>query len=347
VISFAIPGRLDTPTGGYIYDRRIIDGLRQTGRHIEITQLPALFPFPDAAALSEAARALGALPDGTVVVIDGLAGGAMPEQIEREARRLRIVALVHHPLARETGLAQSVADELEASERRTLEAVRHVIVTSRATANLLAGDFGVPADRLSVVEPGTDPGTRASGSNGARLQLLCVASVTPRKGLVTLIRALAEIADLVWTLTCIGSMQRDPVTLLRVWKEVAKAKLNDRIVFLGELAGTASIAPYYDRADLFVLPTEYEGYGMAVAEALAHGLPVISTPTGGIDALVGSRAGILVPAGDVKALAAAMRRLITDKRERDRLREGAWNVGSHLPTWEDAARKFGAALAGV
>ena len=345
MIAFAIPGRLDTPTGGYIYDRRIIDGLRRTGSHVEITQLSPLFPFPDAAALSDAARQLAAIPDGTVVVVDGLAGGAMPEQIEREARRLRIVALVHHPLARETGLKPSVADELEASERRTLGAVRHTIVTSHATATLLTADFGVRADCLSVVEPGTDPGTRASGSKGGRLQLLCVASVTPRKGHVTLVRALAEIADLDWTMTCIGSMQRDPVTPLRVWKEVAKAKLNDRIVFEGELTDTASIAPYYDRADIFVLPTEYEGYGMAVAEALAHGLPVISTPTGGIDALVGPEAGILVPAGDVKALASAMRRLITDDVERDRLREGAWAVGSRLATWEDAARKFGAALA--
>ena len=347
MIVFAIPGRLDTPTGGYIYDRRIIDGLRAAGLHVEITQLSSLFPFPDAAALNDAARELASIPDGTVVVVDGLAGGAMPEEIEREAGRLRVVALVHHPLARETGLKQSVADQLEASERRTLASVRHVIVTSKATATLLTGEFGVGADCVSVVEPGTDPGTRASGSAGRRLRLLCVASVTPRKGHVTLIRALAEIADLDWTMTCVGSMQRDPVTPLRVWKEVAKAKLNDRIVFEGELLDTASIAPYYDRADIFVLPTEYEGYGMAVAEALAHGLPVISTPTGGIDALVGSQAGILVPAGDVNALAAAMRRLITDNAERERLRAGAWAVGSRLPTWGDAARKFGAALANV
>jgi len=162
---------------------------------------------------------------------------------------------------------------------------------------------------------------------------------------VTLIRALGDVADLEWNLTCIGSMHRDPVTPLRVWKEVAKAKLNDRVAFKGELKDTAEIGPYYDRADIFVLPTEYEGYGMAVAEALARGLPVISTPTGGIDALVGDSAGILVPPGNVKALAAALRLLITDARERERLREGAWTVASRLPTWEDAAKQFAAALA--
>jgi glycosyltransferase involved in cell wall biosynthesis len=340
-----IPGRLDTPTGGYIYDRRIIEGLRRAGVRVEITQLSSLFPFPDTAALDDAARQLAAIPDGTVAVVDGLAGGAMPDNIEREANRLRIVALVHHPLARETGLKHDVAAELEVSERRTLGFVRYVIVTSKATAQLLTTEFGVGSDRLSVVEPGIDPAARAAGSHGAGIELLCVASVTPRKGHITLVRALAEIADLPWTLTCIGSMQRDPVTPLRVWKEVAKAKLNDRIVFNGELNDTAAIAPYYDRADIFVLPTEYEGYGMAVAEALAHGLPVISTPTGGIDELVGTRAGILVPAGDVHALADALRRLITDSAERDRMREHAWQVGSRLPTWEQAARRFRDALA--
>ena len=347
MIVFAIPGRLDTPTGGYIYDRRIIEGLRAAGLDVGVKQLSSLFPFPDAAALGEAARELASIPDGTVVVVDGLAGGAMPEEIERERRRLRVVALVHHPLGRETGLTKDVARELEASERRTLGAVRHVIVTSQATSKTLVDDFDVPVDRLSVVEPGTDRGSRATGSEGGPIELLCVASVTPRKGHISLVRALAQLADLRWTLTCIGSMQRDPVTPLRVWKEVAKAKLNGRIVFKGELPHSAAIAPFYDRADIFVLPTEYEGFGMAVAEALAHGLPVISTPTGGIDQLVGANAGILVPAGDVRALAAAVRRLITDHGERERLREGAWTVGSRLPTWEDAARRFGAVLASV
>jgi glycosyltransferase involved in cell wall biosynthesis len=116
-------------------------------------------------------------------------------------------------------------------------------------------------------------------------------------------------------------------------------------VFQGELTDTAAIAPYYDRADIFVLPTEYEGYGMAVAEALARGLPVISTPTGGIDEMVGTRAGILVPPGDVTALASALRRLITDKNERERMRDAAWTAGSRLSTWKDAARRFAAALA--
>ncbi len=348
MVTFVVPGDLGTPTGGYIYDRRIIEGLRAGGERVDVKTLSGLFPFPDARALRHAAGEFSSIPDGTLVVADGLAAGAMPVEIEHEAARLRIVALVHHPLARETGLPKNAVDELEASERRTLQLVRHVIVTSPATATLLQREFGVSAGRVSVVLPGTDRGQRAAGSqSGATTRLLCVASVTPRKGHVTLVRALGSIADLDWSMTCVGSMQRDLVTPLRVLKEVAKAKLNDRVRFLGELKDTAAIEPYYESADIFVLPTEYEGYGMAVAEALAHGLPVVSTPTGGIDDLVGAHAGILVPPGNVAALAAALRRLITDRDERERMRGGAWAAGSRLPTWDDAARRFAAVLASV
>jgi glycosyltransferase involved in cell wall biosynthesis len=187
----------------------------------------------------------------------------------------------------------------------------------------------------------------AQGSSGGPTELLCVAAVTPRKGHVTLVRALAQLADLDWMLTCVGSMRRDPVTPLKVYKEVAKAKLRDRIVFTDEVEDTAAIEPYYGKADIFVLPTEYEGYGMAVAEALAHGVPVISTHTGGIADLVGTEAGILVPPGDANALADALRLLMTHTDERERLREGAWRAGSRLTTWEHAAEHMAAVLANV
>ena len=347
MIAFVIPGRLDTPTGGYVYDRRIIEGLRRSGMDVDVKALSPLFPFPDAPASQAAERTLADLPDNTQVVIDGLAAGAMPKEIEREATRLRIVALVHHPLARETGLSTDAARALETSERRALTVVRHVIVTSKATAATLERDYGVEPARITVVEPGTDRANRARGSSGKRTQLLCVASVTPRKGHVTLVRALAQLADLDWMLTCVGSMQRDPVTPLRIYKEVAKAKLRDRIVFEEEVKETSELEPYYDKADIFVLPTEYEGYGMAVAEALAHGVPIVSTPTGGIADLVGTEAGILVPPGDVNALADALRSLMTNGVERDRVREGAWRIGNSLPTWIDAANRFAQALARV
>jgi hypothetical protein len=170
LISFLIPGRLDTPTGGYIYDRRIIDGLRASGLQVEITGLSSLFPFPDETALDGAARALADIPPGTLVVVDGLAGGAMPAQIEHEATRLRIVALVHHPLARETGLSADAVRDLEASERRTLTHVRHV--PSRAGRRPTSG-AGIRrrAGTIDRHRPGTVPAfdrkARRSGRSAA------------------------------------------------------------------------------------------------------------------------------------------------------------------------------------
>jgi len=357
-----VPGRLDTPTGGYAYDRRIASGLRDRGWSITVRELDDSFPDPTSAALDHAARVLGAIPDGATMMIDGLACGAMPVEAEREAARLRLVALVHHPLAAETGIPPEAAARLEASERRALAAARAVVVTSRATASTLA-NYGVSQARVAVVEPGTDRAPLATGSRGAVRQLLCVATLIPRKGHDILFRALASIPDRDWHLTCVGSVDRHPATVQRLRAQLRASGLEDRVSLAGE-ADVATVAAYYDRADLFVLPTEYEGYGMAVAEALARGLPVISTPTGAIHDLVagdvaigdvptpigrfGSHgaqaAGLLVPPGDTAALAAAISQVLGDPLVRDRLTQGARLVRERLPSWADASEKMAAVL---
>jgi len=150
-----VPGRIDTRTGGYGYDRRIAAGLRELGWTVDVVELEESFPRPTKAALDHAARTLATIPDDTVVVLDGLALGAMPVEVEREQARLRLIAIVHHPLALETGIDPQLAAALDASERRALAAMRRVVVTSRATGRAVAG-YGVDVDRIAVVEPGTD-----------------------------------------------------------------------------------------------------------------------------------------------------------------------------------------------
>ena len=347
---FVVPGRLDTPTGGYIYDRRIVAAMRDACVPVVVRELDDSFPFPTPAALKDASDVLAAIPDGSTVVIDGLAGGAMPDQLEREATRLRFVALVHHPLAKETGLRADAVAALAASERNSLKHVRHVIVTSGATAGVLTQEYAVVAERVTVIEPGTDEAARADCAGGDVPTLLCVATLTPRKGHLTLIRALALLKDLDWRLSCVGSFDRDPETTRRVRDEVTVSGLAARVSFVGEL-NDGELSPYYSAADLFVLPTEYEGYGMAVAEAIAHGLPVISTPTGGIPALLrvdlGHPAGILVEPGDVQALAAALRRLVASPDERKRFMYGAWGSRMHLRSWKAAAEAMASVLVDV
>jgi glycosyltransferase involved in cell wall biosynthesis len=338
LIAFVVPGSLRQLTGGYIYDKHIVDGLRRLGYRVAVRKVAERFPSPTAADLAGATRVLASIPKGSVVIVDGLAGGAMPKQIEREAERLRFVALVHHPLAHETGVSQNDAVKLWAHETWTLQHVRHVVVTSPRTAALLTREYGVKRGRLTCIEPGTErwPASRGTGRNS----LLCVATLTPRKGYRTLVRALARVAHLDWHLTCLGSLKRDTTTVSLVRREIRRAGLDKRVTLAGETGSHERLKSYYRRADLFVLPTEYEGYGMAVAEAIASGLPVVSTPTGAIPRLVGRDAGILVPSGDVDQLTRVLERVLSDRRLLEKLRAGAVRRRSQLRTWDQAIRQF-------
>ena len=341
-IVFVVPGPITTRTGGYIYDARIVEGLRRRGARVEVLEFTE--SSPDTADDDPGADtvALTLLPDRAVVVIDGLALTAIADIVEREADRLTIVALVHLPIAAGVGLDAAAAEQIREREGRALRAARRVIVTSAATIPLLAS-YDVPKGAIHVVEPGTDRAPAARGSDGDTVHLLCVATVNAGKGHEILLRALARVPARNWQLTCAGSLTRDPAAVERVHRVVVELGLEDRVQLVGELDAN-SIAVCYSTADVFVLATLQETYGMAVAEALAHGLPIVSTTTGAIPSLVGPEAGILVPPGDTDALSAALTRVIGDAALCETLAQGARRMGERLPTWDDACEKFAAAL---
>ena len=339
---FVVPGDIETRTGGYGYDREILSSLRARGWQVSLVSVAGDYPTPSAADRQHAASALAALPDGALVLIDGLAFGALPDEARAEQHRLRLVALVHHPLGLETGIAADTSQRLLASEAAALTAIRGVVVTSPRTASAVHL-LGVPLDRILVVEPGTEPANAAIGSNGGPLHLLCVASITPRKGHDTLLDALGRLLHLDWTLTCVGSLERDSAYASTIVARCTAPPFASRVRLAGELAGAALEAAYM-RADVFVLPTHYEGYGMVIAEALARAIPVVSTPTGAIESLVGDNAGALVPPGDPSALAHVLDRVMTDRPFRERLRSGALARRGTIPTWASAAESMEAAL---
>jgi glycosyltransferase involved in cell wall biosynthesis len=341
-IVLAAPGPLESRTGGYSYDRRMVEGLRRLGWQVDVLELDSSFPHPTPAALEHANRTLAAVRAGTITIVDSLALGAMPEIITREASRLPIVALVHLPLAAAIGLDRGDAARLADGERRALAAAALVVVTGRAALPLIAR-YDVARSRVVVVEPGTDRAPLAHGSRTSSLELLTVATLNPGKGHEMLLEALAAVKDAAWRLTCAGSLTRDPATAARVRTTAARLQLEHRVSFVGDLDRPA-LAACYDRADVAVLATQQETYGMVVAEALAHGLPVVATMTGAIPDLVGDDAGLLVPVGDTAALAAALARVIGDANLRARLAEGARRRRDRLPTWEAAARLMSTAL---
>jgi len=329
-------------TGGYEYDRRMVAGLRARGWSVEVRELDDLFPHPADPALDHAARVLAAIPDGLIVLIDGLALGAMPAELEREASRLRIIAIVHLPRAAEVGIDRDTAARLEAGERRALAGAALVVATGRSTVATLA-DYGVARDRIAIVEPGTERAPLSRGSAGSSLHLLCAATLSAGKGHDILFRALAAVPHRNWHLTCAGSLDRDPPTGERLRAQLRADGLEDHVSLVGEL-GAAALAACFEAADLFVLATRHETYGMAVAEALARGLPVVSTTTGAIPKLVGDHAGLLVPPGDIGAMTDALSQVLGDARLRSRLAEGARRVRDRLPTWDEAVSNMTAAL---
>jgi glycosyltransferase involved in cell wall biosynthesis len=337
-IAFVVPGRLDTRTGGSIYDRRVVEGLQRRGLAIDVVELDASFPFPDRRSMEQARQQFDAIDGGGIAIVDGLILGAIPEVIRAAADRMRIVALMHLPLTADPGMDTHEARSFEEGEAQSLAASSVVVVTGRATLRMLER-YALPRGRVIVLEPGTDPKPVAIGSGGSLVHLLCVAALNPGKGHDVLLRALAESASTGWRLTCAGSLTRHPRTVDRVRETIRTFGLEDRVVLPGELDDTA-LDCAHDASDLFVLATLQETYGMVVADALARGLAVVSTATGAIPALVGDSAGVIVPPGDVSALASALTRVIEDTDFRWRLSEGARQVRGRLPTWDAAVDGF-------
>lgn len=338
-LAFAIPGDPETLTGGYAYDRRIIGELRRHDWTVDVVGLGEGFPWPDARQRAAATAQLQALAHDGPIVVDGLAYGVLPEAARALAARRPVVALVHHPLALEGGLTEAQAAQLAGSERAALAAATRVIATSRTTADLLRRDFAVPAERLDVVVPGTDRRDFATGDDSAVVQLLSVAAIGTRKGFETLVEALAPITGLSWHLTIAGDRRRDPAAVERLDAAIARHGLKQRITCVGTVPAER-LAALQQAADLFVLASEYEGYGMAYAEALACGLPVIGTTGGAIPEVVPPSAGRLVPPGDVAALTGALRALVGDRVLRQRLADGAREAARALPSWEDSGVRF-------
>ena len=336
------PGPLGQRTGGYLYNARIVEGLTALGWTVIAHGLEGRFPEGDADAEASLARTLEGIDQGARVVLDGLAMSPLPDPLRAHRDRLRLIALIHHPLADETGLEAAERACLARLESEALAQCAGVVVTSAFTARRV-GDYGVPASRVRVVPPGTDPAQAAVGPGpGEPPRLLCVGSVSPRKGQDVLVRALARIRALPWSCLCAGSLTHTPEFADSVMELARTLGLEDRIDFPGEL-GAPELDTLYHSASLFVLATHYEGYGMVLAEALARGLPVLSTRGGAVPDTVPCEAGVLVPPGDEPALAAALHELLLGPEgaaRRAGLAEGSLRHGRSLPTWDGAALAF-------
>jgi glycosyltransferase involved in cell wall biosynthesis len=338
--AFAIPGDLASPTGGYKYDREVLARLPGLGVAVRHLALPGGFPHPDAGVLAASATMLATVPASDVILADGLALGALPGAL-LDAIRAPVVALVHHPLALEAGTPPARAAVLVDLERAALARAAAVVVTSPATAETLVRDYGVPDGAITVAVPGVDRAPRARGTR-TPITLLAVGSISPRKGYDVLVDALATLTDLDWRLDLVGAA--DPASGLgeALDRQIAAAGLASRVTRRGAL-DTPSLAAAYDKADVFVMSSRYEGYGMVITEAIARGLPIVSTTGGALAGTVPREVSLKVAPDDAPALAAALRRMLGDSELRMQKSVASWLLADTLPRWEDTA----ATIAGV
>jgi len=346
-----VPGDPDQNTGGYRYVRKLVAALNQAGTRAQVTGLPGRFPRPDAVATGAMESLLSQLADDSRVILDGLAMSAMPDVLAKHAQRLRLAALIHHPLADETGLSQSDQDWFFEREKRALGIVRDVFTTSLFTASRLA-DYGVTAGRIRTAEPGVESpvvdalpnDTEPSGqSDSPRTphapKILCVAHLSPRKAQHHLVEALAGLGDLPWQCTLAGSCERDLLYADGVRQQIDGVGLSDRIDLVGEV-DEQQLASLYRKADLFVLPSLYEGYGMVIDEALAARLPVICSDGGALKN-TGDRPGVaLYEAGNTEALRERLRAWLGDPASLEQACKQAAHESHSIRSWAETANLF-------
>lgn len=334
-ISLFVPAPFAQVPGGYAYDRRMVAELRARGDAVNVVELGGVFPLADGIAREAACASWDRLAEAVRPVIDGLALPAFAGMEDALVAR-GAIGLIHHPTALETGFAETERESLRGTERRLYGHLHRLIVTSEPTAERLASEFGVDRGRIAVVVPGTDDAPRCTGSGGPGCEVLSIGTLVPCKGYDVLLRALARLFDLDWHLTIVGSPRRDPghaEALVALTEELGIAQ---RVRFAGEVTGEA-LETLWRGADLFALATWFEGYGMAVAEALKRGLPVAVCAGGAAATLVEPEAGVVCEPGDHVQLSKALRRLIFSPSLRAEMGEVAWQIGQKLPRWETQA----------
>lgn len=338
--AFAIPGDITTVTGGYIYERRLLEELRAHGRDVLHVELGASFPDPTPQDMAHAVESLVALDPARALILDGLVFGAIDTGGLARVRA-PIVAMIHHPLALETGLDSARRDHLFRTERANLALADHVLVPSPHTALILSRDYAVPPHRITIAQPGTArPAAQRAPSEPPLI--LSVGILHPRKGHDVLLEALARLVDRPWRAVIVGAAH-DPEHATELQRLLESLRLADRVALAGRIP-QPKLDALFAEATVFALATRYEGYGMVFDEALAWGLPIVSCATGAVPETVPAQAGLLVPPGEAALLADALAQVLNDVDLRTRMGAAAARAGAALPGWPDTARRAGQVL---
>jgi glycosyltransferase involved in cell wall biosynthesis len=317
----------------------VISGLRQRGFEIEEVVAGGASPEEQRAA----APRFGSTFDPSMfdaIVIDALARIAVAPHLGGWLASRPVVALVHElpSVAGGGSWPQTVPGERDYEE--ALFCADRLVAVSDHGRNVLLRR-GVSPGRIHVVPPGFDGvpvGVGSQVQRGGPVRALCVAQWIERKGILTLVEAWTLRERKGAVLELIGETDADPDYAVLVGDAI-EAGPRGSIVVSG-CVDDAALGASYAAADLFVLPSRYEGYGIVYAEALAHGLPIIACDVGPMPELVGRKAAVLVRPDDRENLSAALELLLGDPTLRVRMSAAATRRASRLPRWEHTVIGF-------
>ncbi|WP_119698488.1 glycosyltransferase family 4 protein [Microbacterium halotolerans] len=335
-VDFVVPAWVEDTariSGGNVYDLAVHDALEAQGWNAYLHRVDV-----GDAAMSSALRDMR---DGTVVLVDGLLASRAAHALARETTRLRVVVLAHMVESSAAVASKTVID----GERRALRAARGVVATSRWTRDALVSLGFVSVDRVVIARPAVAGAVSPAEPGPRGERLLCVGPLAPHKGQDILVRALAGIeVEQRWKCTFVGSSDIDPAFSDALRDQVDASSLRDRIRFVGVLTGRR-MTEQFTATDLLVAPSRDEPFGMAAAEASAHGIPVLAARTGGLPEAIAANAGrMFVPPDDPHALRRALQRWWSDDSTRAAVARDAMRTRSTTRSWDDTALDVAAAL---
>lgn len=320
-------------TGGWIYNNKLIERLRKDGCEVKPLTLPAFFDTPDDVNAANFGTLLEDLPSGSLVIADNLYLMRLAGQVRQ--RGIMTVSIFHHPIAEERPADKTVGSASELEQQALAEASL-IVCTSALTAKRVFAFNGIDNEKVVVAVPGVDPCRPSPGHREGPWRFLSVGAVVPRKRYEFLIHALAGLPDRSWHCAIVGNVSRYPAYVVALNDAIRRNGLAGNITLSGEV-DEPTLERVWRDAHVFLFSSAYEGYGMAIAEALRRGLPTITTPAGAV-ADWASEGVVIVRPDDPAEMTAKIADIRNDQSAYLAARSRARSFGKTLPTWDEALR---------
>jgi len=344
-IHFLIPGDINTLTGGYVYDKNIIEGLIKSGYTVNVHQLSNDFPFPSEENLKKCEAIYKSIPNGNPVFIDSLAFGPIHNILLMYQNKNPVIAIIHLPLTKNPNFSRAEREQFFLPEQNALKLANKIVAVSEFTKQIII-DYGIETSKIEVITPGVFKMPKKQSYPDNPEKILCVGSYLPGKGQLLLVRALAKLKHLCWTLNMFGIQNFDLPYVQKIQTEIIAEHLDERIFINPPISGD-KLTKAYLNADLFILPSFFENFSMALNDALNYGIPVITTDGGGIPLSVPKNMGIIIPKGNETDLKQTIENVLTDSLLYKNLCNAASDYYKSANTWENSINLFQSLLKNI